>query len=233
MFLEEIARITGFMSNSQRSLDDFCRYLIIHTFRAFSPRAIYVGQIDNEGHLILKSSFGFEPEYIEQFKKIPLTIDIPLIEAIRSDEIIRIDSKEEFFQKYPNVRSLGIINEEWNSALAAPVHSVGAYFLVLNGVPESSSEATHFLRTIGHLISLFFEEPLPESKEVKTPSRIAKSLSPRQEIIKSLLSKGFTNAYIATEIGYSESLVRQETISIYAALNISGRDELIHDLGKK
>jgi DNA-binding NarL/FixJ family response regulator len=42
-----------------------------------------------------------------------------------------------------------------------------------------------------------------------------------------LLAKGFTNAQIAQEIGYSESLVRQETIAIYAALRVSGRREHI------
>ena len=53
------------------------------------------------------------------------------------------------------------------------------------------------------------------------------TLTPRQELIRGLASKGFSNRQIAQEIGFSESLVRQETIAIYSALRISGRDDLI------
>jgi DNA-binding NarL/FixJ family response regulator len=41
------------------------------------------------------------------------------------------------------------------------------------------------------------------------------------------MEKGFTNPAIAAEIGYSESLVRQETMAIYSLLDISGRKELL------
>ena len=41
------------------------------------------------------------------------------------------------------------------------------------------------------------------------------------------MCKGFTNAQIAAEIGYSESLVRQETIQIFRILGVSGRKEII------
>jgi DNA-binding NarL/FixJ family response regulator len=35
-----------------------------------------------------------------------------------------------------------------------------------------------------------------------------------------------TNAQIAHEIGYSESLIRQETVVIYRKLGVSGRKEI-------
>jgi len=52
-------------------------------------------------------------------------------------------------------------------------------------------------------------------------------LTGRQLTIKSLIEKGFTNPAIADQIGYSESLVRQETMAIYAMLGIAGRKALI------
>jgi DNA-binding NarL/FixJ family response regulator len=55
-----------------------------------------------------------------------------------------------------------------------------------------------------------------------------KALTSRQELIRDLLVKGFSNPYIAQEIGYSESLVRQETIIIYATMRVSGRKELMN-----
>ncbi len=50
-------------------------------------------------------------------------------------------------------------------------------------------------------------------------------LSERQMLILKLISEGRTNADIAEIIGYSESLIRQETIRIYSLLGCSGRNE--------
>ena len=42
------------------------------------------------------------------------------------------------------------------------------------------------------------------------------------------MENGYTNIAIANEIGYSESLVKQETMAIFSILNISGRKELLN-----
>jgi DNA-binding CsgD family transcriptional regulator len=41
-----------------------------------------------------------------------------------------------------------------------------------------------------------------------------------------MIKDGKTNAHIAAQLGYSESLVRQETIIIYRKLGVGGRKEL-------
>lgn len=51
-------------------------------------------------------------------------------------------------------------------------------------------------------------------------------LSQRQEKILELLRSGKTNKAIAQIIGYSESLVRHETMIIYKKLRVEGRHEL-------
>ena len=52
------------------------------------------------------------------------------------------------------------------------------------------------------------------------------SLSIREQKIVELIREGLTNAEIATSLGYSESLIRQETVAIYRKLGVSGRKEL-------
>jgi DNA-binding CsgD family transcriptional regulator len=227
MYIEEISQLTNFISISKRSADDLCKYLVVNTLRNFSPRAIYVGQIDNEGNLVLKASFGFITGYLEQFRKLPLNVNIPVIKAVRTDEIIHIESREDFFHDYPEVTSLGTIDDDWSSAFAVPIQSTGAYFLVLRKNSTIDASAKCFLTAIANLIALSLNDTVPVLKSKADHFSEGKALTPRQEIIKGLLAKGYTNAHIAKEIGYSESLVRQETIAIYAALRISGRDELI------
>jgi DNA-binding NarL/FixJ family response regulator len=48
-------------------------------------------------------------------------------------------------------------------------------------------------------------------------------LSDRQLVIAGLLERGFNNSQIGLEIGYSESLIRQETVAIYRKLQVTGR----------
>ena len=52
-------------------------------------------------------------------------------------------------------------------------------------------------------------------------------LTSRQESILVMIKKHLTNSSIALELGFSESLIRQETVLIYRKLGVSGRKELI------
>jgi DNA-binding NarL/FixJ family response regulator len=53
-----------------------------------------------------------------------------------------------------------------------------------------------------------------------------KPLTERQKDILALIKKGMTNDEIAIEIGYSSSLVKQESMLIFSKLGISGRRDL-------
>ena len=52
-------------------------------------------------------------------------------------------------------------------------------------------------------------------------------LTSRQLVILAELRRGKTNVTIATDLNYSQSLIRQETIEIYHKMGISGRKELL------
>ena len=57
-------------------------------------------------------------------------------------------------------------------------------------------------------------------------SILGQSLTKRQEEIHSLIKSRKTNLQISLELGYSESLIRQETMNIYKKLGISGSREI-------
>jgi DNA-binding NarL/FixJ family response regulator len=92
-----------------------------------------------------------------------------------------------------------------------------------------SEEFEHLLRSVGNLILIHIRELRPEQTKASLRSSSVTKLTARQELIHNLLIHGYTNPEIAKDIGYSESLVRQETIAIYAFLGVSGRKELIRD----
>lgn len=232
MYMERITAFTDYLANGRRSLNDVCKFLTLNTFKDFRPQAIYLGQIESDGNLVLKSSFGFDPKYISQWERIPLTFNVPVIEAIRNDQAYVFNSQEELFGQYPDIDNLGIVSRDWVSCIACPAQSLGAYFVVMNESASVCPEFNSFIKAIGNLLALQLQEmpPVFESKArtaANSSSLPTKPLTTRQELIKDLLIKGFTNPQIAAEIGFSESLIRQETIAIYAHMRVSGRVELM------
>lgn len=228
MHIEAIGALTLYLASAKRSIDEICRHLVLHTFRAHSASAIYLGQIQRDGHLLMKSSFGFEEKYILQWSRIPLTLNIPIVEAVRNNSEVLFLTKEDFFANYPQVNSLGTVETDWESCVASSIQSKGVYMLVFNTVPKVNEDFKCFVQTIGHLISLHLDEKSNHQEAVIQHPLPRKELTKRQEMIRDLLVKGFSNPYIAQEIGYSESLVRQETIAIYSAMRVSGRKELMN-----
>lgn len=67
---------------------------------------------------------------------------------------------------------------------------------------------------------------LPPERRALKDSLLGTKLSERQELILEMMIEGLTNNAIANKIGYSESLIRQETIAIYKKLGVNGRTDL-------
>ena len=109
--------------------------------------------------------------------------------------------------------------------------------LTLPTLTEESVVDINYFNAIRYVLSLFLKshkEPVmkssdgklavdPEGQERETDSTF---LTERQEIILQMIKSGDTNSTIAERMGYSESLIRQETIAIYRKLGISGRKDL-------
>jgi hypothetical protein len=229
MFTKEILGLSDYLAQAKRSLDELCEYLTVVTFSFLAPRALYVGEIANDGYIDLRSTYGFDEVSVAKWSRIPMSVNIPLTQCIAKDECLVIPSPKEFLKSYPDLKNLGSIDTNWKTSLAVPLQRRGAYYLVLHGEPTMSEEFEHFLRSVGNLILVHMRELRPEKDKASLRSPNITKLTARQELIHNLLIHGYTNPEIARDIGYSESLVRQETIAIYAFLGVSGRKELIRD----
>lgn len=230
MYVKPISTLVEFFSHGYRSADDLCRFLIFETFQMLSPKSIFVGEIDSSGFLIHKASFGFERKDLDQWQKLSLGLDIPITRAVTSNKCIVINSPEEFYGNYPVATELGAVGTNWKSCIAIPVLPQGVYFLILDSKPKKDPEFEHFLRAVGQLIMIYLNS-IRNKKMVNYAKGATGELTPRQKLILTFLEKGFTNPQIAQEIGYSESLVRHETIEIYSKLEVSGRKELLQNSG--
>jgi DNA-binding CsgD family transcriptional regulator len=108
---------------------------------------------------------------------------------------------------------------------------VGAMLLVMGpqmGTPPISEPVAHLLSKLG----AFFIEVRPRlSLQARANGNghhhKPEQLTTRQIQIVQLIGASLTNGQIGKELSLSESTIRQETIKIYKAMGVSGRDEAV------
>jgi DNA-binding CsgD family transcriptional regulator len=211
---------------------DLCRFLVLDTFANVKASAILIFGISSDGHLKAESSFGLPQEIVNHLTDVQLGEERPIVAGFRSNQfavISRQDSKEVF----PKLHEADGIPENVASVVLCPILPYGGFGLALNREPETSYELEMFFRAAGTLAALHFNRlqfavsPV-SSKSQRSTQKGKGELTQRQLLIKKLMENGYTNIAIANEIGYSESLVKQETMAIFSILNISGRKELLN-----
>lgn len=111
-----------------------------------------------------------------------------------------------------------------------PVLEYGVLLLFTAEEPDIDSTLELFFIAVSGLVALNRQNPdLSKLATIapKFPGILDKVLTARQMAIVEGMKHGHTNATIASDIGYSESLIRQETIDIFKKLGVSGRKELL------
>jgi len=235
MYLSEVEKLARYLISPGLTVPDLCKFLVLETFAHLKTSAVYTSEITEDGCLAPVGTFGLAKTVVADWGNIPLTIEAPLTVSVKTNQLVLI-RREEAVEKYPVLVEYKGIPEKWDSYLVTPILPFGAIALTLDSVPVIETELESFLRAVGALASLFIQrskvrvEPF-DRRHPHSKIREQGVLTERQVLIKQLMEKGHTNNAIAGEIGYSESLVRQETMAIYATLNISGRKELLDDSG--
>jgi DNA-binding CsgD family transcriptional regulator len=233
MYTAELEKLARYLMSPGLTVPEVCKFLIFETFASLKPSAIYMTEITEDGCLAPVGFFGLNQKTIQGWGNIPLTEDLPFTRAAKSDVLLLVEPKE-VLDEYPSLENFSGIPVNWDSHLICPVLPFGVFSLTLNSVPAMHSEFESFIRAAGalaalHLMRANFRIETFNRKNQKTGEQRTGFLTDRQLMIKKLMEKGYSNPAIAAEIGYSESLVRQETMAIYSTLNISGRKELLED----
>lgn len=238
MLLRQATELTNFLTGSKRSAEAIAKFLVLKTFANYSPSALYIVELTDDGYLAPVGGFGFEKTAIARLGRVPLSLHIPITDVVRRDECIFIHNVEQLYAEYPALKEIESFVIKWELAIAWPILPFGAGFAFLDHPVDLNEDFKHYLRLTGAVIALHLlrekvESQIPEYQRSVDRKRISIDMSNRQKVILEMLSKGSTNSEIALEIGYSESLVRQETIEIYRILGVSGRKELIAVAGNK
>ena len=216
--------------------EELCEYLATSVCPTGELSRVYIGRLDNDAVIRTEMTFGYALDSEVTDLAIPLESDRPVADALRKKKIV-IGNKKELFDKYSEVQDVDN-RSSWASTAAIPTHSGYVFAFLLQCTIEEPEYALFYFRVVCALLGFYnFEEVRAKQltrKRVKNQLQNARvfaskgsPLTERQELITDLIKKSKTNGQIGHMLGYSESLIRQETIIIYQKLGVEGRRELI------
>ena len=121
-----------------------------------------------------------------------------------------------------------IVNDMRNACTSCIIPINGNLLLVLSFEDkfEMLKEFEEYFECIQAILKLYL---LLQTKKFSQDFISGTKLSARQLLIHKMMVTGKTNRQIASELSYSISLIKQETMRIYVKLGIDGRNEIKRD----
>lgn len=190
------------------------------------PTAVAFLQLSRDGvlHVVAHEGFAhFDPKEISELN---IDSDRASSTALRRGRMEILTRAQR--QGYPSDLPLDL-KEYWESSVALPIGLQSLYFFNFRDDVTKYEYFSDYMKVIGSLLTNF-EWHLREksgSKHELWYDHAAEVLSTREEQILELIREGKTNLQIADDLGFSESLIRQETVTIYRKLGVTGRKELL------
>lgn len=230
--IENLSELITYVQSKNPSVDEICQFSVIRTFNFLGAIAMFQATLDPDGTIRGVGQFGFSKQVMESWTNSNINEDLPTADAIKTNNIIWIADKENWHREYPHLSKYE--NEYMANAFVAwPISIRGAHMsvlgLCLNRVEAPCPELVSFFETVGGVIALH-QSKLVEGGAGNIDKDIAKKFglfTRRQRDVIRLITDGLTNMQIASELGFSESTVRQETMRIYEILGATGRSDAI------
>lgn len=227
-YLGQIRELIEFIESDEINPSNLCQFLSHKTLKVFSVQAIYIARLNSNGVLQMWADYGLSEERRNSWDDLTLKEELPVTDAINHDDIIFFSDYEEMWIQYPNLNGYPMAPGA-ESFAAIPVDVKGepkAVIGIIFGTRiKQDRDMLMFLWTVGTVISLYL--PKEFKRDSSSELRDQVYFTARQRAVLKLVAEGFTNAEIASDLGFSESTIRHETMRLYKALGASGRKEAV------
>lgn len=158
--------------------------------------------------------------------QVALSDDNAVAHSLRVQRSLYFDMASMFVQYRQATHRKELI--EYPTGIVLPITDRVVIACALNTPVEKLREFEGYFECIRLVIALWQSKLFFQRQKIaNTPAPHNVKLAARQEYIFEQIKAGKTNRSIARELGFSESLIRQETIIIYEKLGISGRKQII------
>ena len=226
LYLDLISQLNEYLELKRPSLDDLVHFLTARTLQPWNAERVFISRIDRDGVFRDFSFFGFPIDDAAQWKEVHITDRVPMADAARSASIVIAD-EERLLAVY---KSLVKFHEQWVGRVIVDVPiikggvSIGVMGIVFIGKIPSDESFLPFLRSVASCI-VFAMDDTRRKIALKRTLGPKSELTDRQKNILEMMAQGLTNAVMASRLGFSESLIRQETVKIFRNLNVNNRHE--------
>ena len=227
MYTRELAQLVIFLER-RPDLSDLALYLGTNACLSGELSKVYIGRVEDQGFISSEATFGYKNNELEFVDSLDLQALKPICLAARKNIIVIREHNSKFYEEFPDAARF---TDEWRSIVCIPLSPRYVLTLALQvHIADDSSDINYF-EMLGILIRFYINLEIVKNEKKVTALHMqevnGKPMTARQEIILTSLKKGMTNREIAEEVSYSESLIRQETVIIYAKLGISGKKDLV------
>lgn len=225
-FLTKIQAIAEFLAKSPHP-DQTLDFLSAHISPDQELSVSYRGVVEDDGSIKCLNLHGFSKHQHMTETTLNISENRPMSQACRSQKLVwaRLETVKQEFSDFYHFDSISA----WESMLAIPVGLSRIYSFSFKTDLTKIPGIDNYFEAIRSLLLVYESSleirTLSSARELQASSEL-QPLTQRQEKILELLRAGKTNKSIANEIGYSESLVRHETMIIYKKMRVEGRHEL-------
>jgi DNA-binding CsgD family transcriptional regulator len=228
--LLRISNIADFLT-SERNIDNAIQFIALNACPSGEVSRIYLARLNGDMSLQHYSSFGFRSDFLMKNNQYSL-LDIEKLQSAVTEKSLGFYASESEARGKKSNELVGDDSSKWKTTIYIPLLPNYAAALSTQIVVEDTEEARNYFGALRSVLSLYIhllETHRGEDSRKKGSARqikVGDKLTERQTLILDLIKQSFTNNSIADRLGYSESLIRQETIAIYAKLGVDGRRDL-------
>jgi DNA-binding CsgD family transcriptional regulator len=236
MTQEKLFELSGFLSRSPRSYNEVSQFLSLRVLDELGVVCLYVAELIETGVLCPLGSFGYGSRDIANFQEVSLQQKTPMALAVSTNKVVVVANEVINLKKF-TVLEVMESNPDWKTLISVPAYPNGGFTFLSTKEFATKDVDNLFLIAVGSLLGLYGQSIPPALVDA---ARLAKEqtnlegfpLTQRQLVIAGMLERGHSNLEISQEIGFGESLIRQESVAIYQKLNVSGRKAMqaIHNL---
>ena len=223
--LQKILELIDFINSEIPDGNAICQFVTLRTLNELNAITMFISELKPGGLIMPSYQFGFSQEEMESWSISSVDEHIPVSDALKSNSFVWLADKEDWNRDYPDLKKYKI--PDGQTFICWPIHVIGAYMtavgITFKSMMIQDGETRNFLETISGLIGLQISSLRRTRLSVEQDSSVWNLLNNRQHKIVAMMSDGMTNSQIASQLGYSQSTIRQDTIKIYEILGVPGR----------
>ena len=215
-----------------RTFDEISIRLALSVFAEDEVQAVYLGLLESDGIVHEAGHYGYLDSECAGPISIPIRHSTPIQKVLKFDRAFIYQNAPELFEEFED-GSRYPLPAHWKTLSVLPIGDLGVVAIFFKNEIQEELEFQLHLQTIGAVIAMYIlrnknGDQVEAVQDHQITSQTNSSMSERQIVILKMIERGLTNAEIAKEVGYSESLVRQETVQIFRKLRVTGRKEILN-----